>query len=103
MTNAAEEPEIDDLIAMLNQMGGNVTRTGKREITIVGVEKLHGTEFTISPDRIEVVTFAIAAIVTGGDVFIKDAHKAAIEPFSFISYPAPVCLYLSKNGSIAAL
>ncbi len=81
LTNAAEEPEIDDLIEMLNKMGGNVTRTGHREITIVGVEKLHGTEFTITPDRIEVATFAIAAVVTGGDVFIKDAQKAAIEPF----------------------
>jgi UDP-N-acetylglucosamine 1-carboxyvinyltransferase len=81
LTNAAEEPEIDDLINMVNSMGANVTRTGLREITIVGVEKLHRAEFTISPDRIEVVTFAIAAIVTGGDVFVKDAQKAAIEPF----------------------
>lgn len=81
LTNAAEEPEIDDLINLLNLMGGNVKRTAHREITIVGVEKLHGAEFSISPDRIEVVTFAIAAIVTGGDVFVKDAHKAAIHPF----------------------
>lgn len=81
LTNAAEEPEIDDLINLLNAMGGNVKRTAHREITIVGVKKLHGTEFTISPDRIEVATFAIAAIVTGGDVLVKDAHKAAIEPF----------------------
>ncbi len=81
LTNAAEEPEIDDLINLLNAMGGNVTRSGHREITIVGVEKLHGAEFTVSPDRIEVVTFAIAAVVTGGDVFVKDAHKAMITPF----------------------
>jgi UDP-N-acetylglucosamine 1-carboxyvinyltransferase len=81
LTNAAEEPEIDDLIGLLNKMGGNITRSGKREITIVGAEKLHGAEFTISPDRIEVATFAIAAIVTKGDIFVKDAHKAAIEPF----------------------
>src|SRR6185369_11107282 len=81
LTNAAEEPEIDDLINLLNKMGGNVTRSGAREITIVGVEKLHGAEFTISPDRIEVVTFAIAAVVTGGDVLVKDAHKAEIAPF----------------------
>lgn len=81
LTNAAEEPEIDDLIDLLNAMGGNVTRTGPREITIVGVEKLHGAEFTISPDRIEVATFAIAAVVTKGDIFIKDAHKAHIDAF----------------------
>lgn len=81
LTNAAEEPEIDDVIGLLNKMGGNVKRTGHREITIVGVNTLHGAEWTISPDRIEVATFAIAAVVTGGDIFIKDAQKAAIDPF----------------------
>ena len=81
LTNAAEEPEIDDTIELINKMGGNVKRTASREITIVGVKTLHGAEFTISPDRIEVATFAIAALITGGDIFIKDAHKAAIEPF----------------------
>jgi UDP-N-acetylglucosamine 1-carboxyvinyltransferase len=81
LTNAAEEPEIDDTIELINRMGGNVKRTAPREITIVGAKELHGAEFTISPDRIEVATFAIAALITGGDVFIKDAHKAAIEPF----------------------
>ncbi len=81
LENAAEEPEIDDLIALINEMGGSVGRTGKREITIFGVKKLHGAEFTISPDRIEVATFAIAAVITGGDIFIKDAHKAAIDAF----------------------
>lgn len=81
LTNAAEEPEIDDLIDLLNAMGGNVTRSNKREITIVGVEKLHGATHTITPDRIEVVTFAIAAVVTKGDVLIKDAHKSHIDAF----------------------
>jgi len=81
LENAAEEPEIDDTIGFINAMGGNVNRSGKRQITIVGVEKLHGAEFTVSPDRIEVATFAIAAVVTGGDIFVKDAQKSAIEPF----------------------
>jgi len=81
LENAAEEPEIDDTIALLNAMGGNVQRTGQREITIVGVDVLHGAEFTISPDRIEVATFAIAAVITGGDIFVKDAQKAAITAF----------------------
>jgi len=81
LTNAAEEPEIDDVIGLLNKMGANVKRTAHREITIVGADQLHGAEWTICPDRIEVATFAIAAIVTGGDLFVKDAHKAAIGPF----------------------
>jgi len=81
LENAAEEPEIDDVIGLLNAMGGDVKRTGHRQITIKGAKKLHGAEWTISPDRIEVVTFAIAAVITGGDIFIKDAHKANIDAF----------------------
>ncbi len=81
LRNAAEEPEIDDLIELLNAMGGNVKRTNHREITIVGVEKLHGTEFTISPDRNEVVTFAIAALLTKGDIFIEGARSHDIKEF----------------------
>lgn len=81
LRNAAEEPEIDDLIALLNSMGAKITRSEKRVITIEGVEKLHGTTFTISPDRNEVVTFAIAAYVTKGDIFIEDAEKTNLDAF----------------------
>lgn len=81
LTNAAEEPEIDDLIGLLTAMGGDVKRSGDREITINGVESLHGAEWTISPDRIEAATFAIAAVITGGDILVKDAHKAHLDAF----------------------
>ncbi len=81
LNNAAEEPEIDNIIELLNAMGARVLRTAKRQITIIGVDKLHGTEFTISPDRIEVATFAIAAIITGGEIFVKDAQNANISAF----------------------
>lgn len=81
LENTAEEPEIDDIINLLNKMGADVKRTGYRIITINGVNKLHGADFKISPDRIEVATFAIAAIATGGDVFIRDANKTDIDAF----------------------
>lgn len=81
LENAAEEPEIDDLIKLLRDMGAEIERTAHRQITIKGVEELHGAEHTVCPDRIEVVTFAIAAIVTGGDIFVKDANKAEIKSF----------------------
>ncbi len=81
LKNAAEEPEIDDLIDLLNRMGGKVLRSAKREITIEGVEKLHGAEFEITPDRNEIVTFAIAAYVTKGDIFIEDAQKVNLDSF----------------------
>jgi len=81
LENAAEEPEIDDLISLLNSMGANIKRSAKRQVTIVGVSKLYGTEFTISPDRNEIVTFAIAAIGTGGDILIENVGKQGIEEF----------------------
>lgn len=81
LVNAAEEPEIDELISLLTSMGAKIARTGKREITIDGVERLHGTTFTIGPDRNEAVTFAIAAIVTKGDIFVRDIHNVDLEEF----------------------
>ena len=65
ISNAAAEPEIDDLIKLLNQMGAKIERTAPREIKIVGVEKLFGTEFTISSDRNEFITFAILSGLSG--------------------------------------
>ena len=81
LENCATEPEIDELINLLNQMGGKILRTGERTIVIQGVEKLGEAEFTIGPDRNEIVTFAIAAIVTKGDVLIKDAQNVDLFPF----------------------
>lgn len=81
LKNAAEEPEIDDLITLLNRMGADVKRSGKREITIHGVSSLHGTEFTISSDRNEIVTFAIAALVTEGNILLKNTTSKGIEAF----------------------
>ena len=81
LENAAEEPEIDELINLLTAMGAKIARTGKREITIDGVGSLHGATFTIGPDRNEVVTFAVVAILTKGDIFIKDAHNVDLEAF----------------------
>lgn len=81
LKNAAEEPEIDELIKLLNKMGGNVKRTQPREIIVKGVEKLHGVEFTIGPDRNEIVTFAVGAILTQGDIFIKNCLGVKTEEF----------------------
>ncbi len=81
LENAAEEPEVDELINLLNLMGSNVRRVGRRKIVINGVLKLHGATFRIPPDRNEVVTFAIAAIITKGDVFIKDINEKGLEEF----------------------
>ncbi len=81
LENAAAEPEIDELINLLNQMGAKILRTQERTIIIEGVGKLTGTEFTIGPDRNEIVTLAIAAIVTKGDMLIKGAQSVDLSPF----------------------
>ena len=79
--NAAEEPEINELIDLLNAMGADIKRTASRVIEISGVGRLHGATHVIKPDRNEVVTFAIAAIVTRGDVLVKGARTNALKEF----------------------
>ncbi len=71
--NAAEEPEVDDLIAMLNSMGARITRPSPRTIRVEGVQKLHGTHHTVMPDRIEAGTFATIAAATDGDIYLDGA------------------------------
>jgi UDP-N-acetylglucosamine 1-carboxyvinyltransferase len=73
IVNAAAEPEIASLAAMLNAMGARISGAGTHTIEIEGVERLGGTTHRILPDRIEAGTFAIAAAVTGGDVTLDEA------------------------------
>lgn len=81
LRNAAAEPEIEELIVLLQGMGAKIERTEERTIEIEGVEKLHGATFEIGPDRNEIVTIAIAAIVTHGDVFIEKAKREGLVEF----------------------
>lgn len=81
LENAAEEPEIDELIALLNKMGANIKRTNPRTIEIEGVPKLRGARTRIRPDRNEIVTMAIAGILTQGDIFIQDIDGVDIAEF----------------------
>ncbi len=69
--NAAAEPEVTCLAGLLNAMGARVTGAGSHTIEIDGVERLHGADFAIMPDRIEAGTFAIAAALTNGDVTLE--------------------------------
>ncbi|MDX8047621.1 UDP-N-acetylglucosamine 1-carboxyvinyltransferase [Gracilibacillus sp. S3-1-1] len=72
--NGAKEPEIVDLANYLNKMGAKITGAGTETIKIEGVEKLHGVEHSIIPDRIEAGTFMVAAAITGGNVLIENAE-----------------------------
>ncbi|MFC3039255.1 UDP-N-acetylglucosamine 1-carboxyvinyltransferase [Virgibacillus xinjiangensis] len=75
LENCAKEPEIVDLANYLNKMGADIVGAGTETIRINGVEKLHGTEHNIIPDRIEAGTFMVAAAATGGNVLIENAES----------------------------
>src|SRR5262245_3017487 len=71
LRNAAREPEVVDLAELLTKMGAQIEGAGTSTIRIVGVERLHGAEHTIIPDRIEAGTFLIAGAITGGDLTVS--------------------------------
>lgn len=79
--NAAEEPEIDDLITFLNSMGAQIERVEPRTIVIKGVNQLHGAIHRILPDRNEAVSYACAALATKGDVIIENAKADHLQAF----------------------
>src|SRR3989344_582348 len=81
LENAALEPEVDDLIEMLNAMGAKIVRSGNRQIKITGVEKLNPVIHKVMPDRNEAVSYAIAAAVTGGDVVVENAKQEHLSAF----------------------
>lgn len=79
--NAAQEPEVDDLISLLFKMGAKLGRIDDRTIRVEGVTTLHGASHEIIPDRNEAVTFAIAAAVTRGDLVIKNTKPSDMTAF----------------------
>jgi UDP-N-acetylglucosamine 1-carboxyvinyltransferase len=74
LANAAREPEIGDLARCLNAMGAHIEGIGSDRLTIDGVERLHGADHAIIPDRIETGTYACAAAISGGEVMLANAR-----------------------------
>jgi len=73
LRNAASEPHVQDLARLLNQMGARINGIGSNELTIEGVDKLHGVEFEIGADYLETGSFIGLAAVTHGELTIKNA------------------------------
>jgi len=108
--NAAREPEVSDLAALLTKMGARIEGAGTSTIRIRGVKKLHGTEHTIIADRIEAGTFLIAGVITRGDLRIVDCipehisaltvklRKAGVE----IMEESPTTLRVRPTGTLTA-
>ena len=80
IVNAAMEPEVSDLARCLVAMGARITGIGGPELQVEGVERLHGTEFTIGGDRVEAGTFLVGAAMTRGDVTVDgiDPHQLTV-------------------------
>ncbi len=74
LVNVAQEPEIGDMISFLKKMGAKISGENTSCLVIEGVEKLHGAEHTIMPDRVEAATYMIAAAATKGNVLVKNAR-----------------------------
>ena len=77
--NAASEPHVQDLCNFLNSLGAKITNIGSNTLNISGVDKLHGGDFKIGSDYLEVVSFIGAAVVSKGSITIKNAGNANLD------------------------
>jgi UDP-N-acetylglucosamine 1-carboxyvinyltransferase len=93
IVNAAREPEITDLGNCLIAMGAEIWGLGSSEITVHGVERLHGAAYRVMPDRIETGTYAIAAAIAGGEVELIGAAPETIASLNAL---------LTKSGAEVA-
>ncbi len=83
--NAASEPHVQDLCHMLNKMGARIEGIGSNTLTIHGAQRLHGTNYALSADYLEVGSFMGLAAVTGGEVTIKNASPEYLR-MTFLVY-----------------
>lgn len=101
--NAAEEPEVVDLANFLITLGARIEGHGTRRITIEGVPRLHGGEYTIIPDRLEAGTYAIAAAMTRGSVRIVNANPEHMTPVLLKLQEAGVEVVANEGGVFVRL
>ena len=80
ITNAASEPHIQDLCNMLNLMGAKISGIGSNILHIEGVKKLHGCDFTVGPDFMEIGSYIGLAAVTKGSITIKGVREKELRP-----------------------
>jgi UDP-N-acetylglucosamine 1-carboxyvinyltransferase len=79
ISNAAREPEIVDLANFLSAMGARISGQGTSVIEVEGVQRLHGCEYSVMPDRVETGTYLIAAAATGGRVRLQQTDSSTLE------------------------
>jgi UDP-N-acetylglucosamine 1-carboxyvinyltransferase len=96
--NAAREPEVQDLARVLVKMGAKISGAGTHVIQVEGVERLHGAEHEVIPDRIEAGSMMAAAAITGGDVTISNAPTDHLEAVATKLREAGVIVESIGNG-----
>ena len=89
--NAASEPHIQELCQFLNLLGANINNIGSNTLHIQGVQSLHGGEYTIGPDYLEVVSFIGAAAVTRGSIRIRNAGPQYLDMIAMVFKRLGVC------------
>ena len=105
--NAAREPEIGDLAAMLSAMGARVSGAGTSRLVIDGSTRLGGCRHRVIPDRIEAGTFLVAAAMTRGRVTLTDVNPAhlktviaALERYGGIGFVVIMVFEINANAQI---
>ncbi len=84
LRNAASEPHVQDLCNFLNVLGANISHVGSNVLHITGVDQLHGGEYTVGPDYMEVISFVGAAAVTGGEIRIHQAGPQYLDMIELV-------------------
>ena len=97
ITNAAREPEIEDMIKYLNKMGANIRGAGSDKVEITGVKRLSEVSYNVMPDRIEAGTYLVAGAITGGNIRLIDVNSVHIEPILNKLDEANCKLNINKN------
>lgn len=100
LENAAQEPEIVDLANFLNKMGAKIKGAGTDTVKVEGVEKLHGCQHNVIPDRIEAGTFMLAAAITRGSILIKNVEPDHVKPVIAKLKECGVDIYMMEDGSM---
>lgn len=95
---AAREPEVVDMAEMLNRMGAEVQGAGGDTIRISGTRRLSGAVHPVIPDRIEAGTFAVAAAITGGEIFIEGCRPDHLEAVIRLLEQAGITVEMTESG-----
>jgi len=98
LTNAAKEPEIEDLVKFLNKAGAKINGAGTDRVEIIGVKKLTEVSYNIMPDRIEAGTYLVAGAITGGNLKVTNLNSNHIEPILNKLDEAGCVLKIEKNA-----